>query len=148
MNSEHPLTHQWHFQAIQGSWPSQWAIVVHCPDHLGLGGQTMPASVLGSWVSTQQLVPENVSPSWCTSKQFLAGSGELLPLGILGVAAVEGIWKSDVTAHSHTESVAGSSKVGHAWGTPGWSVSNVAHLALVSLWWALMPLLLLPAPAV
>ena len=61
-----------------------------CPDDLGFRCQTAPASGLGSWVSIQQLIPGNVSASQCVSEKFLAGSGELLPLGILGVAVVEG----------------------------------------------------------
>ena len=72
------------------------------------GHQTTPASVLGSLVNTQWLIPVNMSTLWCMLEQFQARLGELLPLGILGVAAVEGNWKSDGTASLHAGSVAGS----------------------------------------
>ena len=62
------LTYYWHLQAIQGSWPSQWTIVVHHPDDLG--GQNTPAFA---------------------SEQFWTGSGQLLSLEALaGMAAGKG----------------------------------------------------------
>ena len=66
-------------------------------------------------------------------EQFLARSGELLHLGILGVAVVEGSWKSNVTIHLH-----GSME------DPGGSLGMCLTLCWTSLWWALMPLLSAP----
>ena len=50
------------------------------------------------------------------SEQFLAGSGELPPLGTLvDVAVVEGSWKNNVTTCLHADSMAESLKVEHIW---------------------------------
>ena len=51
----------------------------------------------------------------------MAGLGEPLPLGILGVSAVESSWTSNVTVHLHVESIAGSLKVD----TPGGLLKGV-----------------------
>ena len=66
-------------------------------------------------------------------------------LGILGVAVVVGRWKSNVTACPLDESVVGSSKTGHAWGTPGGSPAMCPTLCWTSVVWALMPLMSVPA---